>query len=320
MPPYTWQYMPLTVDTTTTARTSVFAISVACVLLLGFAAGGLWTAGQVAMVPSAVPPSMAVESLRQSNSLAADAHSHLRLSAAGPRWREITPAQRQVLMPLRDRWDSIGALAKRRWLVLADRYPQMDESERNKLFSRMNTWASLSAQQRNQARINFESVKRLSAQELQSKWDEYQALSEAEKKRLTEQARKAKIAKKSKQRKLAQVPAQPVQPKAATPTPALPISVTAHPIAPPVIVETRPIVTPQITPSVQLTPLDRKPQVSSQPVTSPQAVPNIEMLPLPEPYPAGSGPATTAPLADTHQQPHPAAHTTSPPSAASHAQ
>ena len=67
------------------------------------------------------------------------------------------------------------------------------------------TWNGLSVQQRNQARINFESVKRLSAEELQSKWDAYQALSEAEKQHLAEQARKARAAKKSK-RRLAQVP------------------------------------------------------------------------------------------------------------------
>ncbi len=154
---------------------------------------------QVAMVPSAVPAYMAVEGGSEHASLSSSTHApQLRISSSGPIWREITEAQRQVLMPLRDRWDSMGALTKRRWLVLADRYPKMDESERNKLVSRMNTWASLSAQQRNQARINFESAKRLSAKELQEKWDEYQALSEAERKRLAEQARKAKAAKKSK--------------------------------------------------------------------------------------------------------------------------
>lgn len=288
MPFYTWQYMPLNADTTATSRTPVFALTAACVLLLGFAVGGLWSVGQVAMAPSAVPATMAVGADSQRNSLASNAHSALRLSAAGPRWREISAAQRQVLMPLHERWDSMGALAKRRWLVLADRYPTMDTSERNKLVSRMNTWASLSAQQRSQARINFESAKRLSAQELQSKWDEYQALSEAEKDRLAEQARKAKTAKKSKQRKLARVPTPtPAPPQAVAPLPAPPISVTVHPVAPPVWVETLPVVTPQAAPSVELTPLERKPQVSSQPISAPQAAPHIDLPPLPvHPQPA----------------------------------
>lgn len=279
---YTWQYMPQTADTPPNHRTPFFAIAMASVLLLGFAAGGLWSMNQVAMVPSAVPPSMSVEAENARNSLTGDAHSRLRLTASGPNWREITEAQRQVLMPLRERWDSIGALAKRRWLVLADRYPSMDESERNKLVSRMNTWANLSVQQRNQARINFESVKRLSAQELQSKWDEYQALSEAEKNRLAEQARKAKTAKKSK-RRLAVPVAKPV----ATPpvpqlsAPATPAAITVHPVATPSVVETLPVLTPQAAPSVHITPLERKPSVSSQPISAPQAAPNMVLPPMP---------------------------------------
>jgi hypothetical protein len=306
MPSYTWQYMPLSADTPPTARSPVFALCAACVLLLGFAAGGLWSANQVTMVPSAVPASMAVEGHNQRNALAANAHAQLRLSASGPRWREISEPQRQVLMPLRDRWDTIGALAKRRWLVLADRYPSMDESERNKLVSRMNTWASLSAQQRNQARINFESVKRLSAQELQSKWDEYQALSAAEKNRLAEQARKAKTAKKSKQRKLAQVPARgkaaPAAPAVAPPA----AEVTTRPVATPAFVEALPVSTPQAAPSVHLTPLERKPQVATQPVAIPQATPSVELPPLPPVlHPEVTGTPHMRPLTDTHQPTHP---------------
>ena len=153
-------------------------------LLLSLAAGGVWVSTQVAMVPSAVPAYMAVEGDHDHTSLSSSTHApQLRISASGPIWREITPAQRQILMPLRERWDTMGALTKRRWLLLADRYPKMDEAERTKLVSRMHTWASLSAQQRNQARLNFESTKRLSAKELQAKWDAYQALSEAEKNR-----------------------------------------------------------------------------------------------------------------------------------------
>ena len=278
---YTWQYMPLTADTPTTPRTPIFAIAMACVLLFGFAAVGVWSMGQVAMVPSAVPPSLSVEGENTRNSLTADAHSHLRLTASGPGWREITEAQRQVLMPLRDRWDTIGALAKRRWLVLADRYPSMDESERNKLVSRMNTWANLSVQQRNQARINFESTKRLSAQELQSKWDEYQALSEAERKRLAEQARKAKTAKKSK-RKLAQPPVpKPASAPAEHSGTTAPATVTTHPVATPSVVETIPVLTPQAAPSVHISPLERKPSVTSQPISAPQAAPNLVLPPMP---------------------------------------
>jgi hypothetical protein len=255
------------------------------------------------MAPSAVPPSMSVEAPHDGNALALDTHSQLRLSASGPAWRDMTEAQRQVLMPLRDRWDSIGALAKRRWLVLADRYPSMDASERNKLLSRMTTWASWSAQQRSQARINFESTKRLSAQELQAKWDEYQALSKAEKDRLADQARKAKKAKKAKQRKLAQIPAPITPAKQPTPATAAPPVVTPPASA---VAEPAPVVTPSAAPMVHLPP---QPHASSQPVVVPQSMPSVELPPLaPLPVHPISAPHTPA-VTDAH---HPTAHSPAP--------
>lgn len=270
--------MPLTADTPQNPRCSIFAIVVASVLLLGFAVGGVWISGQVAMVPSSVSVYMTADESKNDTSLSSTHTPKLRLSSSGPVWRDITEAQRQVLMPLRDHWDNMGALTKRRWLVLADRYPQMEESERNKLVSRMNTWASLSAQQRSQARINFESTKRLSSQELQSKWDEYQALSDAEKERLVEQARKARAAKKSKRRL-----AVPAAPKVDTP---IESPAQAHPVE-----------TPQAAPATHLPPLEHKPPpvASSQPVVVPQSMPRVDLPPLaPESETESVAPSSTA--------------------------
>ena len=87
----------------------------------------------------------------------------------------------------------MGALTKRRWLVLADRYPSMSEKEQAKLHERMLSWASLSAQQRNQARLNFENAKRLTPDDLLLKWQEYQALTAAEKEHLKAEGLKAEI-------------------------------------------------------------------------------------------------------------------------------
>ena len=257
--------MPQTADNPTTQRSNFFAISVACVLLLGFAMGGFWSAGLITLVPSTVPVYLAVKDGTDGSSLSSNTHApQLRISPAGPIWREITEAQRQVLMPLRERWDTIGALAKRRWLVLADRYPKMDEAERAKLASRMHTWASLSAQQRNQARLNFESARRLSAQELQKKWDEYQALSAAEKKRLAEEARiKARTAKKSK-RRLAAPPQN------------------ADSLGQAVV--TQPVPTPKAAPSITIEPLipnAPSTEVTSQPIAVPQSMPRVDLPPLP---------------------------------------
>ena len=52
----------------------------------------------------------------------------------------------------------------------------------------MTAWASLSAQQRNQARLNFAVTNRLSTEDKRSQWDAYQALSEEEKRKLAARA------------------------------------------------------------------------------------------------------------------------------------
>lgn len=253
-------------------------MAAAGVLLLGLALGGVWSISQVAMVPSAVPPSMAVEDAQNRAPLATGSHTQLRLSAAGPQWRDISQTQRQILMPLRDRWHNMGALTKRRWLVLADRYPRMDETERTKLLSRMNSWASLSTQQRNQARLNFATAQQLSAQDLQAKWDAYQALSEAEKKRLAEQARKAKTNKKSK-RRIARVPIADAPSDPATVAPAR-----------------QPAPSPSSTSEVS-SPTGVEPIASSHPVLVPRASPTVELYPLtPAPtLPDGMAPLDSAP-------------------------
>ncbi|MNT21331.1 hypothetical protein D3C72_1566670 [compost metagenome] len=56
------------------------------------------------------------------------------------------------------------------------------------LHSRMIEWAALSNQQRAQARLNFAEVKRVPADERKLKWEQYQALSEEEKRKLAESA------------------------------------------------------------------------------------------------------------------------------------
>ena len=286
--------MPLTQERFPPSSRPVATYAAAGLLLVGLAGIGTWVGTQVAMVPSAVPPSMAVTADSGHKGLSTNAHAQLRLSSAGPGWRELSNAQRQILMPLRDRWESMGALTKRRWLVLADRYPKMDDGERTKLVTRMHTWAGLSAQQRNQARLNFESAKRLSPSELQTKWDEYQALSEAEKQRLAEQAKKTKAtaAKKSK-RRLARMPAPKTEvvspsPAATTSTPPKPVSLqapdaAAQPARPPYNVvpevgaSSQPVVVPQAVPIVELPPL---PPISSQEVT-PSATPAPHTSPTP---------------------------------------
>jgi hypothetical protein len=87
----------------------------------------------------------------------------------------------------------------------------MPEQEQERLHARMTAWASLSAQQRSQARLNFAVTRSLAPLDIRSEWETYQALSEADKKRLAAKAPKPRGAatalKPVPARRLAQVPA-----------------------------------------------------------------------------------------------------------------
>lgn len=103
-------------------------------------------------------------------------------------WKDLTPAQQQALKPLAERWDSLAAERKRKWLVISRNYPSLPPAEQAKLHNRMNEWVSLSLQQRNQARLNFAETKKLTPEQKAEQWQAYQALSPEEKKKLAAKA------------------------------------------------------------------------------------------------------------------------------------
>ncbi|WP_370678881.1 DUF3106 domain-containing protein [Comamonas sp. GB3 AK4-5] len=240
------------------------ATTVAVAVLLGLAIGGGWAVSQARMAPSAVPADLSVPGPAGTphSSLAASTHQELQRSNSGPQWRELSKPQQRVLEPLQERWSNMAELTKRRWMSLADGFDQLQPEDQEKLHRRMQTWASLSAQQRNQARLNFFASRQLSSEELQAKWDAYQALSDEEKRRLA-----AKAAPKSHgaatalrvpaKRKLATIPAA----NAPSANVANPPKIPPHPPAalphpfPDAPVQTAPVVTPQAAPVINLPPL-----------------------------------------------------------------
>lgn len=125
-------------------------------------------------------------------------------------WKDLTPAQQQALKPLAERWDSLAAERKRKWLVISRNYPSLPPAEQAKLHNRMNEWVSLSLQQRNQARLNFAETKKLTPEQKAEQWRAYQALSPEEKKKLAAKAPSkpagVAVAKPASRHKLADVP------------------------------------------------------------------------------------------------------------------
>ena len=101
-----------------------------------------------------------------------------------PTWQELTAAQQASLKPLAANWSGIGEGQKRKWLALSKNYPSLPAPEQAKLQSRMTEWATLSQQQRTQARLNFAETKTLSPGEKTANWQAYQALSPEDRQKL----------------------------------------------------------------------------------------------------------------------------------------
>ena len=106
-------------------------------------------------------------------------------------WSSLTPTQQQALQPLQRDWASIDANRKQKWLEVASRFPSMPPDERQRLQGRMAEWARLTPSERAGARLQFQEVRRLPAEERQARWQAYQALSEDERRSLAQRARPA---------------------------------------------------------------------------------------------------------------------------------
>lgn len=105
-----------------------------------------------------------------------------------PLWSELNLSQQLALQPLAEHWDSLSIGHKRKWLAITRNYPKMTPEEQTVMHSRMSGWATLSQQQRVQARLNFAEVKQIPADERKAKWEAYQALSDEQKRELAEKA------------------------------------------------------------------------------------------------------------------------------------
>ncbi|MFT3665832.1 DUF3106 domain-containing protein [Piscinibacter sp.] len=106
----------------------------------------------------------------------------------GPRWRELSPAQRAALKPLERDWASIDEPRKQKWLEIANRYPAMPPAERERITARMSEWVKRSPAERGQARLNFQNARQITPEERQARWQAYQSLSPEERSRLAERA------------------------------------------------------------------------------------------------------------------------------------
>ena len=265
------------------ARRTTPAFVLALALLGALTFGGFQAWRQGRMAPGTVVSAEAFAAFTgfTSASGARGNDLHAKKSPAptpGPGWEELNTAQKTALQPLAPRWAFLSELQKRHWLALAKNFPALPAAEQERLHARMTEWASLSAQQRSQARLNYGVTSRLSADSKRAQWEAYQTLSAEEKSRLAAAATRqpmgaATAVRPVAARKLAKVPAATAgannpanPPKILATGEARPLSATEAKSA--TAVETAPIRAPVAVPT-PLPPLP--PATETAPPLSPEA-------------------------------------------------
>lgn len=110
-----------------------------------------------------------------------------------PDWKELKPAQQEILAPLQEDWNNMERFRRKKWLEIAAKYPNLNEGEQERMRERMQAWASLTPAQRQAARERFRELSKQTNPEereaLAQKWADYQNLPENVRARLEEEAR-----------------------------------------------------------------------------------------------------------------------------------
>ncbi len=151
-----------------------------------------------------------------------------------PKWSELTVAQKIVLAPLSDDWDSLENHRQKKWLTIVTIFPSLAPEEQRRIQGQMQEWDKLTVEQRQQARQNFKAASQLpeeKKQELKQKWEEYSSLPDAEKEKLKQQALSKPVPKPG--RPTVAIPILPVAPSTVTSTAAIATQPTTEPATSP---------------------------------------------------------------------------------------
>ena len=100
-------------------------------------------------------------------------------------WKQLKSHEKQALAPLASQWGELTDTQRSKWLAIVQHFDKLSPAEQQLIQARMKEWVALNPVQRNQARLNFNTVQSVSKDEKKSRWDAYQALSEEEKRKLS---------------------------------------------------------------------------------------------------------------------------------------
>jgi Protein of unknown function (DUF3106) len=119
------------------------------------------------------------------------------IKVSKPEWKELSPGQQDALKPLGANWATLSSGQKQKWLELSKNFAALPATEQATLHTRMSSWATLSPQQRAQARLNFAEHQALTdgltTEQRKAQWQAYQLLSPEEKKKLAASSQKPSI-------------------------------------------------------------------------------------------------------------------------------
>jgi hypothetical protein len=160
-------------------------LKMACgwLLVAIFAPASAQTATLAQAAPADAAATATSPSIAELSSQAIALSQALPVEPASRSWKELTALQKQALAPLGAQWNGLSGLQQKKWLAVSQNFNQLSVTEQITMHSRMSDWVSLSPQQRNLARLNFNKLQSLPKEDKKAKWEAYQALS-AEEKRL----------------------------------------------------------------------------------------------------------------------------------------
>ena len=111
-----------------------------------------------------------------------------RQDSSGPSWAALTPLQQQALAPLASEWDKLDNFRKRKWLAIGNKYATMKPDEQQRVQERMRDWIKLTPEQRRIARESYARAKKLDSTQKSERWQQYQQLTDEQKKKLAADA------------------------------------------------------------------------------------------------------------------------------------
>ncbi|WP_311223937.1 MULTISPECIES: DUF3106 domain-containing protein [unclassified Acidovorax] len=255
------------------------AAVLAFALLGALSLGGWRVVTQVRMAPGTAVPAevLASQHKKARNPAVRRVRTPEPAQPVGPSWSQLTTAQREALAPLAERWPVLSEVQKRHWLNLAGGFKSLAPEEQVKMVERMTDWASLSTQQRSQARLNYAATAKLAPDSKVAQWEAYQALSPQEKERLAARAAPKPAG--------AATALRPVAPRKLAKVPAAAAVTAASPANPPKIPPVNEFHSTQALPVLAPSPASTASSAAVQ--TAPVHVPSAVAAPLP---PAGVAP------------------------------